>query len=423
MAKYNGITSNARGLERQRKIAGGGTMYRNAKTNLLIGQYTSRIDNKRKSLYQHVDESDVAFQRRFNEALLIDSKGDVAHISNVVTIDAIISGYIKQRYHDGYTSPRSYKRNIELQKQIQKTCPELVDKPITNVTVQDLQHAKGNIRVFAKSTIDKIWAMLNKAFQIAYNRRIIQYNIMLDDTLTKPISQVPLKRIEALTRQERAKFREVMSKSNRDLYKDILLLQLNTGMRIGELLARTIDDFDAKNRTLHIHNTLTMDENNKIIVSDHTKTYNRLTNVDKGDRIIPLDDESYNIIQKRIELNKKECRDKIIPYIFYDFRYNKFITHSQINSYLSRLNEKYNIAPKLTTHMLRHTRITELQEMRVNPVVIHYLVGHTPDSNITNEVYTSVTMDFVKDELDYRNNASVMQNDKNELNLSVNEVN
>lgn len=419
MKKYDGIISNGRNFERHRKIAGSGTIYRSAKTNLLIGQYTSRIDNKRKSMYQHVNETDLDFQRRFNERLLIESKGDITQMSDVATLDSILSGYIKQRYNDGYTCGRSYKRSIELLKQIRRVCPNIIDKPISDISIQDLQIAKANIRIFAKSTIDKIWSMLNKAFQIAYNRRLIEFNIMLDDTLTKPVSQVPLKRIEALNREQRIKFREVVNGCSNELYKDALILQLNTGMRIGELLARTIDDFDAKNRTLHIHNTLTLDENDKLIVSDHTKTYNRVTNVDKGDRIIPLDEESYKIILKRIEINKQSCTDKIIPYLFYDFSKNKFLTHSQINSYLTRLNEKYNIAPQLSTHMLRHTKITELQENRVNPVVIHYLVGHTPDSNITNDVYTSVTLDFVKDELEYRSNAKVMQNNKNEMILNI----
>lgn len=422
MAKYNGITSNARGLERQRKSFGGGTIYRSSKTNLLVGQYTSRIDNKRRSMYQHVDESDLDFQRRFNEKLLMESKGDVSQISDSITMDSIISGYIKQRYDDGYTSSRSYRRNLELQKQIRSCCNNLVDKPITEVSIQDLQLAKSNIRVYAKSTIDKIWSMFNKAFQIAYNRRIIPFNIMLDDTLTKPISQIPLTKIEALTKEQRIKFREALNNS-RETYKDILLVQLNTGMRIGELLARTIDDFDVNNRTLHIHNTLTLDENNKVIVSDHTKTYNRATNIDKGERTIPLDDETYNILLNRVRINKEMCKEIIVPYLFYDFARNKFIGHSQVNSYLTRLNEKYKIAPKLSTHVLRHTRITELQELRVNPVVIHYLVGHTPDSQITNEVYTSVTMDFVKDELDFRSNARVMQNNKNEMIFNISQIN
>ena len=314
MAKYNGIISNGRGLERQRKSFGGGTIYRSSKTNLLVGQYTSRIDNKRRSMYQHVDESDLDFQRRFNEKLLMESKGDVSQISGSITMDSIISGYIKQRYDDGYTSSRSYRRNLELQKQIRSCCSNLVDKPITEVSIQDLQLAKSNIRVYAKSTIDKIWAMFNKAFQIAYNRRIIPFNIMLDDTLTKPISQIPLTKIEALTKEQRVKFREAL-KDSRETYKDILLVQLNTGMRIGELLARTIDDFDVNNRTLHIHNTLTLDENNKVIVSDHTKTYNRATNIDKGERTIPLDDETYNILLNRVRINKEMCtRTSLLPF-------------------------------------------------------------------------------------------------------------
>ena len=45
------------------------------------------------------------------------------------------------------------------------------------------------------------------------------------------------------------------------MYKNIILLQLATGMRIGEVLARKLTDIDFKNKTFKIDDTLTQDEN------------------------------------------------------------------------------------------------------------------------------------------------------------------
>ncbi len=45
------------------------------------------------------------------------------------------------------------------------------------------------MRKYSNSTIDKIWISLKKGFKIAYARRKIPYNIMEDETLTKPISK------------------------------------------------------------------------------------------------------------------------------------------------------------------------------------------------------------------------------------------
>ena len=58
-------------------------------------------------------------------------------------------------------------------------------------------------------------------------------------------------------------------------------------MRIGEVLARSIDDISDDKKYLLIHNTLTMDVNKNIIIGEHTKTYNKETGIDEGKRFFP----------------------------------------------------------------------------------------------------------------------------------------
>lgn len=50
--------------------------------------------------------------------------------------------------------------------------------------------------------------------------------------------------------------------------------------------------------------------------------------------------------------------------------------------------------------MLRHTFITRCQENGVPLVVIQALVGHVEGSSITNDTYTSVSIDFMQKELE-----------------------
>ena len=64
-------------------------------------------------------------------------------------------------------------------------------------------------------------------------------------------------------------------------------------------------------------------------------------------------------------------------------------------------NAKHKIAPNLSSHILRHTRITRMQEEHIPLPVIQYLVGHVQGSNITNDVYTTIDLNFVKKELNY----------------------
>ena len=180
-------------------------------------------------------------------------------------------------------------------------------------------------------------------------------------------------------------------------YRNIAKLQLLTGMRIGEVLARSRTDANFKNMTLNIHNTLTRDTSGKTILGKHTKTYNKRTNIDKGQRYFPINLEIKIILKEEL----KNKITNIYDLLFWDYDNNTFISYQEINSWLSRLNAKYHITNKdLTSHVLRHTFITRLREKGVDMKVIQYLVGHTNNSKITDEVYTSLSDNFINNELE-----------------------
>ena len=56
---------------------------------------------------------------------------------------------------------------------------------------------------------------------------------------------------------------KVLNKSNHK-FKNIILLELYTGMRIGEILALTTDDINFESGTIIINKTLTKDLNIKL---------------------------------------------------------------------------------------------------------------------------------------------------------------
>jgi integrase len=220
---------------------------------------------------------------------------------------------------------------------------------------------------------------------------------MEDELLTKPFSQKDQKKIEALTIQEQTKLMDILNnKESNHEYTDIIKFQLATGMRIGEVLARSKSNIDLKNNTILVDNTLTKDKNDKTILGKHTKTYNKRTGVDNGIRTLNINNELREIIQR--QLDKKIAN--IYNLIFWDYKNNTFISNGEINSWLKRLNDKYKITNKsLSTHVLRHTRITRWKESGVDMKVIQYWAGHVEGSNITNDIYISLTEDFIKQEL------------------------
>ena len=220
---------------------------------------------------------------------------------------------------------------------------------------------------------------------------------MDDETLIKPISIKETKKIEALSIKEEKQLRKILNtKEINHKYRNIVLLQLDTGMRIGEVLARSKDDIDFKNNTLNIHNTLTKDKEGKTILGRHTKTYNKRTGIDSGKRTISLNDEVKQILTEQT----KNKITNINNLLFWDYDTNSFISYYEINSWLKRLNKKYKITNlDLSSHNLRHTYITRLREAGVDIKIIQYLVGHVEGSSITDNVYTSISKEFIESEL------------------------
>lgn len=378
----------------KQKGNGDGTIYKSSRTGLYIGQYVT--NGKRHSVYQKKNEKIGDFKKRFNDILSSINTGTYIEKSNETFIN-ILEKYVEQKHSDGITSDSGYLREIYTINQIKNTCDNFIYKPIQKIKTEDIEEAKRYIRQYAQTSIDKIWRLLNKTFRIAISRRKIIFNPMEDEILSKPVSSKETIKVEALTIKEEKKLRKILnSQEQNHKYRNIVLLQLDTGMRIGEVLARSKDNIDLKNNTLLIDNTLTKDKNGKIILGKHTKTYNKKTNNDKGKRIITMNTEVRSIINE--VLSQKIINIKNL--LFWDYKKDTFVSYYEINSWLKRINKKYKITPlNLSTHNLRHTYITRLREAGVDMKIIQYLVGHVEGSSLTDEVYTSLSKEFIENEL------------------------
>lgn len=147
---------------------------------------------------------------------------------------------------------------------------------------------------------------------------------MDDETLLKPISKKKTKIINVLTVEEEERLNKILNNEEREhKYRNIAKLQLLTGMRIGEVLARSRQDVNFKTMTLNINNTITKDSIGKAILGKHTKTYNKRTNVDKGQRYFPINSEIKNILKE--ELKKKVTN--MYDLLFLDYKNNTFISY------------------------------------------------------------------------------------------------
>lgn len=373
---------------------GEGTIYKSSKTGLYVGQYVT--NGKRHSVYQKKNEKIGDFKKRFNDILSSINTGTYIEKSNETFI-SILEKHIEQKHDDGITSDSGYLRDLYSINLIKNTCDNFIYKPIQKIDADDIESSKKRIREYSQTSIDKAWRLLNKTFKLAISRRKVMFNPFDDETLTKPISIKETKKVEALTIKEEKKLRKILNtKELEHKYRNIVLLQLDTGMRIGEVLARSKNDIDLNNNTLYIHNTLTKDTQGKLILGKHTKTYNKKTGIDSGERTIKMNSEIKQIIAQ--QLSSKIVN--VYQLLFWDYENNTFVSYSEINSWLKRLNAKYKITKlDLSTHNLRHTYITRLREAGVDMKIIQYIVGHVEGSSITNDIYTSLSEEFIDKEL------------------------
>ena len=374
---------------------GNGSLYYSEKLQKWIYQYTEP-NGKRTTMTQKKNESATAFKKRVTEVKSKLDNGTYIGKSKDTFIE-ILTKYVDQKHKDGITSDRSYGKELSTIKQIKNTCSNFIDKPIQKITVENIEDSKEEMRKYSNAIIGKMWILINKTFQIATSRRKIPFNIMLDETLTKPISRIPEKKIEALTVEEENKLVNVLNNQEYNhKYRDIILLQLYTGMRIGEVLALSKDCIDLKNNTLTVYRTLTQDEHFKVIMGEHTKTYKKLFGIDKGKRTFPMSNKVRFLIEKILKYKTAN----INGLLFWDNKNQTYVTPSEINSYLKRISKKYTITnTSIHSHRLRHTFITRCVEKGIYPKVIQNLVGHSKGSSITSDVYTSISNDFMVEEL------------------------
>lgn len=376
---------------------GEGSLYWSEALKKYVYQYYVKGDPTRKTMTQRKNEEVKDFRKRVRDLQTKIDNGTYIKKNND-TLISILERYVEQKNKDGVTSDRTYIRDKETLNQLKKICSSWITKPIQKIKVEDIEDSKLGMRDYSNSTIQKMWIMLKKGFKIALSRRKINYNPMDDDTLIKPISKKAQKRKKALSKEEENKLKDVLSLSSHK-YNSIILLQLNTGMRIGEVLALSKDCIDLKNNTITVYRTITRNKNDKVILGEHTKTFDKKTGIDKGKRTFPMNNNVRKLI---IDLLSSKIAN-INNLLFWDYKKDCFITDGEINSYLLRLNKKYKILDSedetLSTHRLRHTFITRCQEQGLSLPVIQTLVGHVEGSSITNDVYTDVSLDFITNEL------------------------
>ena len=158
---------------------GEGSFYKSETLGRFIFQYTEP-SGKRQTLRQKKNESERAFRKRVTAVKEKLDNGTYIGKSKDTFIE-ILEKHINQKHKDNITGDSSYDRDLSTIKQIKSTCANFINKSIQKVTVDDIELSKDKIREYSNNSINKIWRLLYKTFNIAISRRKIIFNPMNDE--------------------------------------------------------------------------------------------------------------------------------------------------------------------------------------------------------------------------------------------------
>lgn len=303
-------------------------------------------------------------------------------------------------------SRKTYKRKAR-----NTYCSLLGEKKVSDITQLNIQNASTELieKGYSERTVREALGVLKECLDVAILNHIIDSN--------------PCQQINLPDSNEYKGERRVLEKWEQDLfieevtgsyYEEPYKILLSTGMRIGEFSGLQWEDVDFENKVIHIRRSMSTGyiDGKKIEELTTPKTQNSY-------RSIPFFGETEKLFKswrKKQDVYKEKLGDRwrLNP------EYGNIVFTNSMGSPVTRyvimhdlqkvvrnmrLKEQYNArlkgkAPReikgIHPHAFRHTFITRLFEMGLEPVFIQNVAGHT--NYQTTLSYTHVLDDIKKRE-------------------------
>lgn len=376
--------------KKRRRGNGEGTIFEDKKNKRWIGQYVSGISSEGKAIRKSVyGKTQKEVLNKLNE-IKYKMNNDMYVEKNGIELVKIMEDIREEKLASNTISGGQYARLKWTINKIKNS--KIGDMKIQDITKDDIQEFLNSVKDLSDSYIKKLYEQFVQAYHRAEIKKYISYNPMYE--VIKPKSNKQTKTVEALYINVQKSFTEYLNKVSieDEPYKNIFLIQMYMGLRIGEVLALSKESIDLENKVLYVKRTLTNDKEFAIILGNKTKTYS-------GNRTLPIPEFLVPIFEEQLKYTNENLHNLIFT------NNDSYIRTSAINKELKRIfKEELNVNSKnISTHCLRHTYGTRCIEAGMTAVVLQRLMGHK-DVTVTLNTYTSVFNKFKEDELEKVNN-------------------
>lgn len=322
--------------------------------------------------------------KQFLEELQYKSGNSIFIKNNGIPLNELMKFLTERKLKMNRLSEQQYGKNMKIINNIEQN--EIGKKDISEITSEELQLYFDSLIYYSNSYMQKHIIQFSQAFNYAQSKGYIKLNPMADTY--KPKSAKKDKVIRAMELEEQYALTYYLKNKTitEEPYKNVFLIQLYTGLRVGEVLALQAQDIDLKKNIIHVNRTLRRNAEDKIIMGDSTKTYS-------GIRDVPIQDAILAEIKEQLEVAKNHLDGQL----FLSSTGN-YADPRGINNILKRILIQNCDIKDITTHSLRHTFGTRCIESGMAPVVVQRLMGHK-DIKVTLNTYASVLNRFKESEL------------------------
>lgn len=251
--------------------------------------------------------------------------------------------------------------------------PTFQDLRIENIGAHNVRQWQLKLlKSLAPSTVKNLHAQLSSIFRYAMR----YYGLKNNPCLTAGnISGTKTRRVDFWTVAEFNLFIDALNKST-EFWHAVPLEQLTaayntlfyTGVRVGELLALTVGDFDYDNKIIYISKTSSDIKGQTIITEPKTK---------KSNRAITIPEELSNMLKRHTAaLQDQSTEAELFP------RLTRAILKYNIDTYSKAAGIK-----RLRIHDLRHSHASLLVNMGVPIFIVSERLGHN-NIQVTIDTYS-----------------------------------